>query len=67
MKHKKHLIYGLYTFLIVIAGLQVFYWSFANSVEPIRLGLPYGMFVVTLLIVIEFLVLLVLYFVDRRR
>ncbi|MEX0827989.1 MAG: hypothetical protein WD005_03450 [Haliea sp.] len=51
--------------LIAIAVLQVFYWVFANSAEPIVLGLPFGMFFVSSLIGIEFFALLALYFFDQ--
>lgn len=50
----------------VITFMQAFYWLFANSAEPIVLGLPWGMFFVTLLIVIEFAVLLLMYFVEAQ-
>ena len=50
----------------VIIFMQAFYWLFANSAEPIVLGLPWGMFFITLLIVIEFGVLLLMYFVEAK-
>lgn len=47
-------------FTIIIFGLT-FYWLFANRVEPVILGLPFGLFFITLLIIIEFVLLVVLY------
>ena len=46
--------------------IQAFYWLFANSVEPIVLGMPFGMFFIVLFIGIEFIVLVALYFIESR-
>ncbi len=40
---------------------QIFYWLFANQLQPILVGMPFGMFVITALIVIEFICLILLY------
>jgi amino acid transporter len=50
-------------FCIIIA-VQSCYWLFANSVRPLVLGMPLGMFFICLFIIIEFGVLVVLYFLD---
>jgi hypothetical protein len=44
---------------------MAFYWLFANSAKPIVLGMPFGMFVIVVLIVIEFIALLGLYYFDE--
>lgn len=48
----------------VIIMIQACYWLFANSVEPILLGMPFGMFFICLFITIEFALLLALYFIE---
>ncbi len=48
---------------LLVLGLA-FYWMFANRVEPIILGLPFSLFFITALIVLEFIVLLVMYLTD---
>ena len=50
--------------LCLIILIQSCYWLFANSVEPIVIGLPFGMFFIALFIAIEFAALLVLYFIE---
>ena len=40
--------------LCLIILTQAFYWLFANSVEPIVLGMPFGLFFVVLFIVLEY-------------
>lgn len=50
--------------LCLIILIQACYWLFANSVEPIVLGMPFGMFFIALFIAIEFVVLLVLYSIE---
>ncbi|TFG93211.1 MAG: hypothetical protein E4H15_01885 [Syntrophobacterales bacterium] len=50
--------------LIILA--QAFYWLFANSVEPIVWGMPFGMFFVVLFIIIEFVMLLIVYFAEAK-
>jgi phosphoglycerol transferase MdoB-like AlkP superfamily enzyme len=52
--------------LCVIILIQSCYWLFANSVEPIIIGLPFGMFFIGLFIAIEFVVLLVLYLIEAN-
>ncbi len=47
-------------FLAIMFG-QIFYWLFANQLQPILVGLPFGMFVITALIVVEFICLILLY------
>lgn len=44
-------------FIAVILG-QSFYFVFANSAEPIVLGMPFGMFAVVALVILEYLGLL---------
>jgi phosphoglycerol transferase MdoB-like AlkP superfamily enzyme len=48
----------------LIILIQACYWLFANSVEPIIIGLPFGLFFVVLFIAIEFVALLALYFIE---
>ena len=50
--------------LIILA--QAFYWLWANSAEPLVLGMPFGMFFITLLIAAEFVALLILYYIEAR-
>jgi uncharacterized membrane protein len=50
----------------VIILIQACYWLFANSVEPIVIGMPFGMFFIGLFITIEFVVLLVLYLIEAN-
>ena len=61
-RHVKIRRWMFFAIFCVIIFMQAFYWLFANSAEPIVLGLPWGMFFVTLLIVIEFVVLVLMYF-----
>lgn len=57
---------GIIFFLIfcAIILIQSCYWLFANSVKPIIIGLPFGMFFVVLFIAIEFVCLLILYLLE---
>ena len=59
---------GILFFIIVciIILVQSFYWLFANSVTPILLGMPFGMFFTVLFIAIEFVVFLVLYYLESK-
>ena len=59
---------GILFFLIacIIILVQSFYWLFANSATPIICGMPFGMFFTVLFIVIEFVVFLVLYFLESK-
>jgi len=50
--------------LLAIIFFQAFYWLFANKVEPLVWGMPFSMFFIVLVIIIEFFVLLVLYFLE---
>ena len=63
VKIRKGMFFAIFCVIIL---LQAFYWLFANSAEPIVLGMPWGMFIITLLIVIEFVVLLLMYFVEAQ-
>lgn len=53
-----------FTLLSLIVVCQACYWLFANSVEPILLGMPFGLFTVVGFIVLEFVVLLVMYLME---
>ena len=59
---------GIIFFIIfcLIILIQAFYWLFANSVKPFVLGMPFSMFFIVLFIVIEFVVLLILYFAEEK-
>lgn len=52
-------------FCVIIAA-NACYWLFANSVEPILLGMPFGMFFIVFLIGIEFVVLITLYSLEGK-
>lgn len=55
-------------FFLILTGVvlaQAFFWVFANKVQPIVLGMPFGMFVVVLLIVVEFAILATLYHFEN--
>lgn len=48
----------------VIALCQIFYWVFANRIEPMLLGMPVSMFFVTCLVLLEFSFLVIMYFFE---
>ena len=52
--------------LCVIILIQACYWLFANSVEPIVIGMPFGMFFIGVFIAIAFVALLVLYSIEAN-
>jgi phosphoglycerol transferase MdoB-like AlkP superfamily enzyme len=52
--------------LCVIILIQACYWLFANSVEPIVIGMPFGMFFIGVFIAIEFVALVVLYTIEAN-
>jgi len=52
--------------LCVIILIQACYWLFANSVEPIVIGMPFGMFFIGVFIAIEFVALVVLYKIEAN-
>jgi phosphoglycerol transferase MdoB-like AlkP superfamily enzyme len=52
--------------LCVIILVQACYWLFANSVEPIVIGMPFGMFFIGVFIAIEFVALVVLYTIEAN-
>lgn len=57
---------GLFFFIVlsmIILG-QACYWVFANSVEPIILGMPFGLFMVVMFIILEFIALAVMYAME---
>jgi amino acid transporter len=55
-----------FTILSLIILIQCCYWFFANSVQPILMGMPFGMFFVVLFVFLEFLALLVLYLLESK-
>jgi len=59
---------GIFFFIVLclIILIQAFYWLFANSVEPIIWGMPFGMFFVVLFIAIEFVTLLIMYLAEGK-
>ena len=63
VKKRKIVFFILFCVIILI---QACYWLFANSVEPIVLGMPFGMFFIALFITIEFVALLILYFIEAK-
>ena len=59
---------GLFFFTVlsmIILG-QACYWVFANSVEPIIMGMPFGLFTVVMLIILEFIVLAAMYAMEPK-
>jgi hypothetical protein len=52
--------------LCFLIFLEAFYFLFANSARPFIWGMPYGMFFIVLVIIIEFLALLILYFLEEK-
>ncbi len=63
VKIRKSIFFAIFCLIILV---QAFYWLFANSASPIVLGMPFGMFFITLLIALEFVVLLILYFIEAQ-
>ena len=59
---------GIFFFILftVIILIESCYWLFANSVKPIILGMPFGMFFIVLFIILEFCALLVLYYLESE-
>ncbi len=55
-----------FTVLSLIVLGQACYWVFGNSVEPIVLGMPFGMFTVVTFIVLEFIALAVMYAMEPK-
>lgn len=47
-------------FFIALILAQAFYFVFANSALPIVLGMPFGMFAVVALVIVEYVALLVM-------
>jgi uncharacterized membrane protein len=59
---------GIVFFIIfcIIMLVQSCYWLFANTVKPLVLGMPFGMFFIVLFIMIEFAALIILYFLESK-
>lgn len=55
-----------FTLLSLIVLGQACYWVFANSVEPIIMGMPFGMFTVVMFIVLEFIALGIMYGLEPK-
>ncbi|MCP4722561.1 MAG: hypothetical protein GY860_24150 [Desulfobacteraceae bacterium] len=55
-----------FTVLTLIILAQACFWLFANSVEPITWGMPFGMFSVVMLILLEFATLAAMYWFETR-
>ncbi len=56
-------------FFLAMCGVLFFqscYWLFANSTEPILLGMPFCMFFIVMFIAIQFILLLILYFFESK-
>ncbi|MBW1767728.1 MAG: hypothetical protein JRJ02_03525 [Deltaproteobacteria bacterium] len=60
----RKLIFFIIFCLIIL--IQACYWLFANSAEPFVLGMPFGLFFIVLFITIEFVALVVLYFIETE-
>jgi len=59
---------GIIFFIIlcILILMEAFYFIFANSAKPFVLGMPFGMFFIVLVIAIEFVALLILYFLESK-
>jgi len=59
---------GIVFFIIfcIIIVVQSCYWLFANTVRPFVLGMPFGMFFIVLFITLEFVALVILYFLESE-
>ena len=59
---------GIIFFIIlcILILMEAFYFLFANSARPFVLGMPFGMFFIVLVIAIEFVALLILYFLEEK-
>jgi phosphoglycerol transferase MdoB-like AlkP superfamily enzyme len=59
---------GIIFFILLcfLIFLEAFYWLFANTAKPFVLGMPFSMFFIVFVIAIEFVVLLVLYFLEVK-
>ena len=59
---------GIIFFIIlcILVLMEAFYFLFANSAKPFVLGMPFGMFFIVLVIAIEFIALLILYFLEEN-
>ena len=55
-----------FVILCILILMEAFYFLFANSAKPFVLGMPFGMFFIVLIIAIEFVVLLILYFLESK-
>lgn len=55
-----------FTLLSVIVLSQACYWVFANSVEPIIMGMPFGLFSVVMLIALEFVALVTMFAMEPK-
>ncbi len=60
----RNLIFFIIFCLIIL--IQSCYWLFANSAEPFVIGMPFGLFFIVLFIAIEFVALVVLYFIETE-
>ena len=60
-KTRRLIFFAIFCLIILI---RIFYYVFANSAEPFVLGMPFGMFFITMLIAIEFFAFLVLYLIE---
>ena len=63
VKTRKIIFFIIFCLIILI---QSCYWLFANSAEPFVLGMPFGLFFIVLFIAIEFVALVVLYFIETE-
>jgi len=55
-----------FTFFCLVGLSAAFFWAFANSLEPIILGMPFGMFFLVCLVALSFLGGLLLLWLDGR-
>jgi drug/metabolite transporter (DMT)-like permease len=55
-----------FTFFCLLGLTAAFFWVFANSLDPIILGMPMGMFFLVCLVALSFLGSLLLLWLDGR-
>jgi uncharacterized membrane protein len=60
-KRTKYVNWAFSSVFLIIIFCQTFYWLFANQLDPILVGMPFGLFFITALIVLEFIGLILLY------
>lgn len=63
VRNRGILFFMMFTAIILI---QSCYWLFANQAAPIVLGMPFGLFFITVFIIVEFVLLLTLFILEGK-